>query len=89
VSGVIRLPLAALVERQGAPAVWVLDPGSMTVKPQLVRVAGADGNDVTIAEGLGAGQLVVTAGTHVLSPGQKVRQYAEPKMAAAASASAR
>lgn len=80
----IRLPLTAVVERQGASAVWVLDAASMTVKPQPVRVAGADGNDVLIAEGLGAGQVVVTAGTHVLSPGQKVRQYVEPKLAAAA-----
>lgn len=85
VAGVIRLPLTAVVERLAAPAVWVLDPASMTVKQQPVRVAGADGNDVMIAEGLSPGQVVVTAGTHVLSPGQKVRQYAEPKLAAAPS----
>ncbi|MFO1220269.1 MAG: efflux RND transporter periplasmic adaptor subunit [Burkholderiaceae bacterium] len=90
VAGVVRLPLNAVVERQGGAAVWLLDAATMTVKPQPVRVAGAEGNEVVIAEGLSAGQRVVTAGTHVLTPGQKVRQYVEPKVAsAAASTSAR
>lgn len=76
-SNVIRLPLAAVVEQQGAAAVWLLDRDSMTVKPHRVTVAGADGNDVLIAAGLSAGQTIVTAGTHVLTPGQKVRLYVE------------
>jgi RND family efflux transporter MFP subunit len=80
IAGVVRLPLSAVVEREGAPAVWVLDTASMTVKPVPVRVAGADGNDVVIADGLSPGQRVVTAGTHVLTPGQKVSQYTERKI---------
>jgi multidrug efflux pump subunit AcrA (membrane-fusion protein) len=62
---------------KGAPAVWVLDKASMTVKQQPVRVAGAEGNEVVLAGGLNAGDTVVVAGVHVLSPGQKVRLYAE------------
>jgi multidrug efflux system membrane fusion protein len=50
----------------------------MTVKPHRVQVAGAEGNDVLIAGGLAEGQTVVTAGTHVLTSGQKVRLYVEP-----------
>lgn len=84
----IRVPLPAIVEQQGTSAVWVLDRNSMTVKPQPVQVAGADGNDVLIAGGLSEGQIVITAGTHVLLPGQKVRLYQDPK-AAPASATAR
>jgi RND family efflux transporter MFP subunit len=84
----VRLPLAAIVEQHGQGAVWVLDRDSMTVKPQPVQVAGADGNDVWVAAGLAEGQVVVTAGTHVLLPGQKVRLYQDPK-AAPASATAR
>jgi multidrug efflux system membrane fusion protein len=37
-----------------------------------VQVATADGNEAVIASGLQPGMLVVSAGVHVLSPGQKV-----------------
>jgi membrane fusion protein, multidrug efflux system len=56
-------------------AVWVLDKASMTVKSQVIQVATADGNDVVVAGGLQPGMLVVSAGVHVLSPGQKVSLY--------------
>jgi RND family efflux transporter MFP subunit len=73
----IKLPLSALVESGGKMSVWLLDPAAMTVRPQPVRVLGADGNSVIVAEGLLPGQEVVTAGVHVLTPGQKVRRRAE------------
>lgn len=38
-------------------------------------VGGADGNSVVIATGLSRGQMVVSAGVHVLTPGQEVRLY--------------
>ena len=77
VAGQIKLPLAAVFEAKGVPAVWVVDRASMTVKQQPVRVAGAEGNDVVLAAGVSPGETVVIAGVHVLSPGQKVRLYAE------------
>ena len=54
---------------------WVLDPTSMTVKAQTIQIVTADGNEAAIAAGLQAGMQVVTAGVHVLSPGQKVLIY--------------
>jgi len=42
-----------------------------------VQVATADGNEAVIAAGLQPGMQVVTAGVHVLSPGQKVSIYKE------------
>jgi RND family efflux transporter MFP subunit len=75
----IKLPLEAVLQQQGNTAVWVLDVASMTVKPQTVKVAGADGNEVVIASGLSAGQEVVIAGVHVLTPGQKVTRYQPPR----------
>ncbi|HEY1090612.1 MAG TPA: efflux RND transporter periplasmic adaptor subunit [Burkholderiaceae bacterium] len=78
---VIKLPLTAVIEQQGKAAVWVLDPASMTVKPVPVEVKGADGNEVLIGSGISAGQEVVTAGVHVLTPGQKVRRYEAPNAA--------
>jgi RND family efflux transporter MFP subunit len=89
-AGVTKLPLAALKEEQGRSVVWVVDRTSMTVQPQPVQVAGADGNEAVIAGGLSAGQVVVTAGVHVLNPGQKVKFYVDPGApnAAASAASA-
>lgn len=82
VAGQIKLPLAAVFELKGAPTVWRLDRERMTVTAQAVRVAGAEGNEVVIAAGLSPGETVVVAGVHVLSPGQKVRLYAERGAAA-------
>lgn len=82
--GVIKLPLTAVMRQQGQTAVWLLDRSSMTVKVQPIVVGGAEGNAVVVAGGLGPGQTVVTAGVHTLTPGQKVKLYAEPGSPAAA-----
>ena len=83
----IRVPVEAIVERDGHTVVWVLDGQQYTVQPQEVVTGDVTGDVVLIVQGLKPGQEIVTAGTHVLSPGQKVRRYQEPA-AAAASASA-
>ena len=77
IAGVIKLPLGALVELQGKTSVWLLDAQTMTVHAQPVQASGAEGNAVIVTAGLMPGQEVVTAGVHVLTPGQKVRRYAE------------
>ncbi|MGJ7579317.1 efflux RND transporter periplasmic adaptor subunit [Variovorax sp. RHLX14] len=69
---VIKLPTSALRQEGSGSAVWVLDKATMTVRSQPVQVATADGNQAVIASGVGQGDLVVVAGVHVLSPGQKV-----------------
>lgn len=79
VAGVIKLPLAAVLQQSGKTSVWVLDGAAMTVKPVPVQVAGADGNEVVIVAGLSPGQEVVVAGVHVLNPGQKVKRYVPPR----------
>ena len=86
--GITRLPLSAVMQQQGRTAVWLLDTATMTVKVQPVTVAGADGNTVVVAAGLQPGQQVVTAGVHVLTPGQKVKRF-EPSASASAPASVR
>ncbi len=72
----VHLPLHALVEQQGKSSVWLLNPQSMTVSQQAVTTAEISGNVVLVAAGLKPGQEVVTAGVHVLTPGQKVRRLA-------------
>ena len=79
---VIKLPTTALRQEGKATAVWVVDKATMTVKPQVIQVATADGNDVVVASGLQPGMLVVSAGVHVLSPGQKISIY-QPSVAVA------
>ena len=79
---VIKLPTSALRREGQATAVWVLDNASMTVRSQVIQVATADGNEVVVAAGLQPGMLVVSAGVHVLSPGQKVTIY-QPKVSLA------
>ncbi|MDP3084937.1 MAG: efflux RND transporter periplasmic adaptor subunit [Rubrivivax sp.] len=86
--GVAILPLAAVLEQQGRSVVWLLDEASMTVSQQPILVAGADGNSVVVASGLNPGQVVVTAGVHALSPGQKVRHYRPAAVATPAAAAA-
>ncbi len=79
---VIKLPTSALRQDGKSSAVWVLDKASMTVRSQTIQIATADGNEAVIAAGLQPGMLVVSAGVHVLSPGQKVTIY-QPKVAVA------
>ena len=82
--GAIRLPLAAVMQQHGRTSVWRVDPATMTVHLQQVEVAGVDGNAVRIGAGLAPGQIVVSAGVHVLSPGQKVRFLPAPAATASA-----
>jgi RND family efflux transporter MFP subunit len=72
---VLKLPTSAFVRDGSNSAVWVLDKASMTVKLTPVQIATADGNDVVVSSGLLPGMQVVTAGVHVLQPGQKVSLY--------------
>ena len=72
---VIKVPTSALRQEANQTSVWIYDPQTATVASQVVQVATADGNDVVIASGLKPGQQIVSAGVHVLSPGQKVTIY--------------
>lgn len=74
---VIKIPTSALRQEGQGSAVWVLDRNTMTVKLQAVQVATADGNDAVISAGLKPGMTIVSAGVHVLSPGQKVSVWQE------------
>lgn len=75
VAGGVRVPLHALAERGGQSVLWVLDGQAMTVKPVPVTTGDITGNVVLVSKGIHPGQEIVTAGVHVLTPGQKVRRY--------------
>ncbi len=67
----IRLPLTALLNDKNQTSIWVIENGVVRTAP--VQVAGVMGNEVVIASGVSAGQMIVTAGVNTLRPGQKVK----------------
>jgi membrane fusion protein, multidrug efflux system len=69
----LEIPASALTESGGGPAVWVVNPQDQTVSLRTVKVLRYDATSVVLSEGLERGDVVVTAGVHVLHPGQKVR----------------
>jgi len=78
-SAAIRIPLTALLQDRGNNQVWIYqaEPGGKggggTVKPVPVTLGQADGNLIEVRQGLSPGQTIVTAGVHLLKPGQKVK----------------
>jgi len=73
VAPTIELPMSALLEKNGADKVWIVDPQTSSVSVKEIKVASKSGGTFTVAEGLEAGMRVVTAGVHSLSEGQKVK----------------
>ena len=70
---VLAVPLTALLREGDATYVWRLDRQAMTVSRSQVAVAAVSGNSVILGSGVQAGDTIVTAGAHLLKPGQKVR----------------
>jgi RND family efflux transporter MFP subunit len=69
----VSLPLSALFEKNGSPAVWVLDQQLSSVILKPITVARYEANTIVVASGLVKGDIVVTAGVNTLTAGQKVR----------------
>jgi len=88
---VIELPLSALKREGKNTTVFVYTPTQGQVQGQVhqrvVQTADVDGDAVRIVQGIQPGELVVTAGVHTLTDGQKVQRYeGKPSMDAAANA---
>jgi multidrug efflux pump subunit AcrA (membrane-fusion protein) len=73
---VVALPGSALFEKDGKPAVWVFVSGNGTVQLRPVSVLRFDPDRVLLSAGVEKGDMVVTAGTHLLRPGEQVRLLA-------------
>lgn len=76
-SGIVKIPSAAIVQKDGKPAVWVLGPVAVggradtTLRPVGVSAFREDG--VVLSSGLRPGERIVAAGGHKLMPGEPVR----------------
>lgn len=69
---IMRLPLAAVISRDGRPGAWVVDGGG-TVHRVEIALGEIEGDSVRVASGLKNGDTVVIAGTSLLREGEKVR----------------
>ena len=72
-SAIIEIPASALTKFNGQPAVWIVDPTSLTVSMRNIDVLRYEPSTVAVSQGLDAGEVVVTAGIQALHPGQKIR----------------
>jgi RND family efflux transporter MFP subunit len=66
------LPWSALYSDGGKPAVWVVDPKTKEVALRRIGIEAYGNSDIVIREGLRPGDLVVTVGTQLLRPAQRV-----------------
>ncbi|TIO76422.1 MAG: efflux RND transporter periplasmic adaptor subunit [Mesorhizobium sp.] len=73
VAPTIVLPMSALLEKDGAEKVWIVDPQTSSVSAREIKIASKNSGTFTVASGLEAGMRVVTAGVHSLAEGQKVK----------------
>lgn len=69
----IAIPFHALTATADGPAVWVVDPATMTVTLQPIAVERYENGKVIVASGLAEGMLVVGRGAQLLYPGREVR----------------
>jgi RND family efflux transporter MFP subunit len=63
----------AAKELQGPASVFLYDSGSSTVKKHDITVGGVRDNRLIVTGGLGAGDIVASAGVSYLADGQKVK----------------
>jgi RND family efflux transporter MFP subunit len=72
-TSVMEIPASALTRIDRQPAVWIVDPSTLTVSTRNVDVLRFDPTNIAVSHGLDIGEMVVTAGVQALHPGQKVR----------------
>lgn len=69
----VVVPLTAMTEIDGSAVVFVVEPASRAVRKTPVTIGGTAADGLRIADGLQAGDIVVTAGVQFLRDGMRVR----------------
>ncbi len=73
-TGAVKIPLSAMLEHDGTPAVWVYNPADSTVALRKIRPSAISRDGIlTVTGGLHAGEQVVSAGVHALKENDKVK----------------
>jgi RND family efflux transporter MFP subunit len=65
---------AAITDETGQAFVWLVEPGSMTVKRNPVTLGSLSGDRVFVTGGLASGQQIAITGVHHLRDGMLVRR---------------
>ncbi|WP_428926298.1 efflux RND transporter periplasmic adaptor subunit [Marinibacterium sp. SX1] len=69
----IVLPWSAISSGTDGPSVWIVDPADDTVSEHPITIGRYSEHRVMVADGVTAGQVVVTRGAQLLYPGRQVR----------------
>jgi membrane fusion protein, multidrug efflux system len=75
--GQFAVPLSAVYEKDGKPALWAVDPVTHKVHLKAVGVVRFDETNALINEGLDSKDWVVTAGVHRLREGEVINPIDE------------
>jgi membrane fusion protein, multidrug efflux system len=67
----LYIPLSALYQTRETPNVWIVNNGVAHLRPVKIGVFGND--QVQVLSGLNPGDVIATAGVHMLREGQKVK----------------
>lgn len=69
----VAVPTTAVIPTGANQVVWVVSGTPAKVQPRTVTLGAVHDDDVIIATGVKPGERIVTAGGHLLRPGQSVR----------------
>jgi membrane fusion protein, multidrug efflux system len=75
----LTIPVSAVFQHHGQPAVWLVDAEHGTLSPTAIKVAVFGTEWLTVAEGLVPGQRIVSAGVQKLDEGMKIRVWEQQK----------
>jgi RND family efflux transporter MFP subunit len=75
----VAVPLAALAQREAAPAVWVVGAGN-ALELRAVKVRQYREDAAVLESGVAPGELVVAAGVHKLRAGEVVQPLPEGEL---------
>ncbi|MGB3244953.1 MAG: efflux RND transporter periplasmic adaptor subunit [Sulfitobacter sp.] len=70
----ITLPHTAMSVTMDGPAVWIVDPDTMTVSLRQISVDRYETGRIVLSGGVEEGMQVVSRGAHLLYPGRVVRE---------------
>lgn len=68
-----RIPVTALVEKDGRTFVWAVDPSFETVSARPIEIGERSDQYISVRSGLEQGIRIVVAGVNSITPGQRVR----------------
>jgi membrane fusion protein, multidrug efflux system len=73
ISKTFAIPAGSIFQREGEPAVWIVDEKTGQISARKVALDRFTREQVVVKQGLESGDLIVSAGAHKLDDSQRVR----------------